>query len=191
MGIIGDDDWTDDVPWSHHSGVSMLARPRQEAETMTRKMILLAALLGAGATPALAQQHRPPPHPPSEGLCTGRVLLETVRPKTTIPGGFTYELLLQNQTASPRVGYRVTVVLEGFDTLAQQTGSTIHIPNRTLTITVPAGHGSRSAETQFGTVSRNVQQIYYQAGVGARYDSGPLTNGGPAAVRLANCVPIG
>jgi hypothetical protein len=159
---------------------------------MTRKFLLLAALLGA--TPALAQQGLSPPpprHPPSEGLCTGRVVVETVRPKTTLPNGFTYELLLQNQTQSPRVGYRVTVQLENFDTLAQQSGTVIHIPNRTLTITVPAGYGSRSAETQFGTVSRNVQQIYYQAGVGARYDSGPLSNGGPAAVRLVNCAPIG
>jgi hypothetical protein len=153
---------------------------------MTNKTLMLAALLAAGATTALAQQ---PSHPPSEGPCLGRVVVETVRPKTTVPGGFTYEVLLQNQTQE-RMGYRVTVVFEGFQALAQQTGATIRIPNNQITIVVPPGFGSRSAETQFGTVSLNTQRVYYGAGVGARYDSGAITNGSPAAVRLANCAPF-
>jgi hypothetical protein len=117
-------------------------------------------------------------------------VIETVRPKVTLPHGFTYELLLQNQTSSERLGYRVTVVFENFPALATQTGTTITIPSQQITMVVPPGFGSRSTETQFGTVSRNIQQIYFQAGVGARYDSGPLMSGGPAAVRLANCAPF-
>lgn len=155
---------------------------------MIRKTILLAALLGAGATPTQAQSH--PPRPPvHEAPCLGKVVVETVRPKSTITNGFTYEVLLQNRTPG-QTGYRVTVTFEGFATLAQQTGNTITIPSNTITLIVPGGTGSRSAETQFGTVRLNQQSIYFGSGVGARYDSGAITNGGPAAVRLTNCVPF-
>lgn len=154
---------------------------------MIRKTLMLGALLATAAAPAFAQH--PAPRPPSEGLCTGRVVVETVRPKGNATNGFTYEVLLQNQTQE-RTGYRVTVVFEGFAALATQTGTTITIPRPQIDIIVSAGFGSRSPETQFGVVSRNIQQVYYGAGVGARYDGGPIINGGPAAVRLVNCVPF-
>lgn len=150
---------------------------------MLRKSIMMAALLAA--SPALAQQQpqgHPPPHPP-QALCEGRVVVETVR---LLPAGsgFSYNVMLQNQSST---AYTVDVSFEGFGELARQRGITITIPTNTITMTVPAGNGSRSTEMQFGTISANRNDVILGNGVGVRYDSGPIARSGPAAVRLQNC----
>jgi len=154
---------------------------------MLRKTVLMAALLAP--SPALAQGNRPPP---PQNLCAGNVIVETVRPKLSLPGGvYTYEVLLQNTDAARRRGYSVTVTFENFAALARDLGATISIPNNRVSMVVAAGLHSRSNETQFGTVSVNSQRTTLGAGVGVRYDSGPISQGSPAAVRLTDCRPVG
>lgn len=114
-----------------------------------------------------------------------------MRPVRTVPGGFTYGVLLQNANSAQRQGYTETVSFENVSVSAREIGGSITIPNASIIMAVPNGFASRSQETQFGSVSINTRRIYLGYGVGYRYESGSINRGSPAAVRLTNCVPVG